>query len=64
MTTEELFVQMAELWEDFSTNHKKYAEKQNKSAAQRARKAIGGLKKLVTEYRKLSSAEVVEIKKR
>ena len=32
----------------------KYSEKGNKSAGARARKSLGEIKKLVTEYRKLS----------
>ena len=39
------------------TNHNVFIEKGNKAAAGRARKAIGEIKKLVTEYRKSSVAE-------
>ena len=35
----------------------KFAEKGNKAAGGRARKSIGEIKKLVTEYRKASVAE-------
>jgi hypothetical protein len=45
------------LWTEFEDNHAKFAEKGNKSAATRARKSIGDLKKLVTEYRKESVNE-------
>ena len=38
----------------FEENHEKFVEKGNKSAGARARKAIGGIKKLVTDYRKSS----------
>ena len=38
-------------------NHSKFTEKGNKAAATRARKAVGELKKLVTEYRKASVTE-------
>lgn len=57
MTTEELFTQMKTLWAEFEDNHGKFTEKGNKSAATRARKSIGDLKKLVTEYRKESVNE-------
>jgi hypothetical protein len=53
MTTQELFEQMQGLWDEFSTEHGKPA----KAAHGRARKAVGELKKLVTEYRKASVAE-------
>ena len=43
-----------ELWEEVEDNHNKYTEKGNKSAGARARKSLGQIKKLVTEYRKLS----------
>ena len=57
MTTLELFEQMQTLWSDFTDNHSKFIDKGNKTAATRARKSIGELKKLVTEYRKESVNE-------
>ena len=51
------FAKMEGLWSEFSDNHSKFTEKGNKAAATRARKAVGELKKLVTEYRKASVAE-------
>lgn len=56
-TSKELFEQMEELWNDFQDNHSKFVDKGNKAAATRARKSIGDLKKMVTEYRKESVAE-------
>jgi hypothetical protein len=53
MTTQELFEQMQNLWNEFSAEH----SKASKAAHGRARKAVGELKKLVTEYRKASVAE-------
>jgi hypothetical protein len=53
MTTQELFEQMQSLWNEFSTEH----SKTSKAAHGRARKVVGDLKKLVTEYRKASVAE-------
>ena len=57
MTTNELYEQIEELFEDFQHNHKTFSEKGNKSAGGRARKAIGEVKKLVTDYRKASVEE-------
>ncbi len=53
MTTQELFEQMQGLWNEFSDEH----SKTSKAAHGRARKTVGDLKKLVTEYRKASVAE-------
>ena len=57
MTSKDLFTKMETYWNDFNENHSKFTEKGNKAAATRARKAVGELKKLVTEYRKASVAE-------
>ena len=51
-----LFNEMCDLWTEFAINHEKAANG-NKAAAQRARKAIGSLKKVVTDYRKQSVEE-------
>ena len=56
-TKNELYGQLNELWEQFQENHRSHDEKGNKSAGGRARKAIGAVKKLVTEYRKASVSE-------
>lgn len=50
----ELYEKMEKLFETFKSNHGVFVEKGNKAAGTRARKAIGELKKLVTEYRKAS----------
>ena len=55
--TNELYEQIEELFEDFQHNHKTFNEKGTKAAGGRARKAIGEIKKLVTDYRKASVAE-------
>ena len=57
MASNELFAKMEGLWTEFHDNHSMFTEKGNKAAATRARKAVGELKKLVTEYRKASVAE-------
>tara|TARA_B100000287_G_scaffold401221_1_gene421090 strand:- start:27 stop:209 length:183 start_codon:yes stop_codon:yes gene_type:complete len=54
MSCKNVYTQIKELWEDFETNHESFSEKGNKAAGARARKAIGGIKKLVTDYRKAS----------
>ena len=56
-TRDELYTQLNELWEEFQENHRSNSEKGNKAAGGRARKAIGEIKKLVTEYRKASVSE-------
>ena len=56
-TKDELYNQLNELWEQFQENHRAHSEKGNKAAGGRARKAIGEVKKLVTEYRKASVSE-------
>ena len=38
-------------------NHRKFVDKGNKAAATRARKSIGEIQKLVTDYRKQSVLE-------
>ena len=43
------------LVEEFSVNHEKFINDKNKSAGTRARKAIGEIKKIATEYRKQST---------
>jgi hypothetical protein len=53
MTSQELFNQMSDLWVQFEKEH----TGGTKASAGRARKAIGELKKLVTEYRAASVAE-------
>ena len=57
MSTNELYEQIEELFEDFQHNHKTFLEKGNKAAGGRARKAIGEIKKLVTDYRKAAVLE-------
>ena len=56
-TTNELYETMNNLWNDFQDNHNTFTEKGNKSAGTRARKAVGEIKKLVTDYRKASVTE-------
>ena len=57
MTSQELFTKMETYWSEFNENHSKFTEKGNKAAATRARKSIGEIKKLVTDYRKQSVLE-------
>ena len=53
----ELYETMNTLWEEFSENHKTFVEQGNKKAGGRARKAVGEVKKLVTDYRRASVAD-------
>ena len=55
--TKDLFNNMQNLWNEIEANHTTFAEKGNKAAGTRARKAAGEFKKLVTDYRKASVAE-------
>ena len=57
MSTVDLYTSLDDLWETFQENHRKHNEKGNKAAAQRARKSLGEIKKLVTDYRKASVDE-------
>lgn len=52
-TTQEIFEQIQELYREFEEEH----NGTTKASQARARKAIGELKKLVTEYRKASVLE-------
>ena len=56
-TTNELYETLNNLWEDFQENHRTFTEKGNKAAGGRARKAVGEVKKFVTDYRKASVTE-------
>jgi len=51
--TEELFVQIEDLFENFKEGH----EGKTKKSKKEARKALGEIKKLVTDYRKASVEE-------
>tara|TARA_B100001250_G_scaffold254388_1_gene218856 strand:- start:1632 stop:1808 length:177 start_codon:yes stop_codon:yes gene_type:complete len=53
---ENIFDEIQSLFEEFKVEHGKNLDKGNKSAGARARKALGEIKKLVTEYRKQSVA--------
>jgi len=56
-TKNELYGQLNELWEQFQENHRAHSEKGNKAAGGRARKHIGEIKKMVTDYRRASISE-------
>ena len=56
-STKEIAAQIAEQIEIFTAEHATFAEKGTKTAAARARKAIGEIKKLATPYRKASVEE-------
>jgi len=53
----ELYEKIEAAFENFQENHKKFDSKGNKAAGARARKSLGEIKKMVTEYRKSSVEE-------
>ena len=57
MSSDKLYNDIKELFSEFEENHSIFTEKGNKAAGGRARKAIGEIKKLVTDYRKASVSE-------
>ena len=57
MSTENLYTELNNLWEDFQENHRDFSSKGNKADGGRARKAVGEVKKLVTAYRQASVTE-------
>ena len=56
-STKELYNEFKRLWSQFEENHILFEEKGNKSAGARARKSVGEIKKLITDYRKMSVSE-------
>ena len=56
MSTDKLYNDIKNLFSQFEENHSIFSEKGNKAAGGRARKSIGEIKKLVTDYRKASVA--------
>ena len=56
-TAKEIHAKIKQHFEEFNSNHEAHSEKGNKAAGGRARKAIGDIKKLVTEYRRESVSE-------
>ena len=57
MSSDKLYNDIKDLFTEFEDNHSVFVEKGNKAAGGRARKAIGEIKKLVTDYRKASVSE-------
>jgi len=53
----ELYDTINDLFEEFQENHRKYQEKGVKAAGGRARKSLGEIKKIVTNYRQTSVSE-------
>jgi len=56
MAVNETYSQLKTLWDAFEVDHNKFTEKGNASAGARARKGLGTIKKLVTQYRQESVA--------
>ena len=57
MSTDKLYNDIKTLFNEFEENHSIFADKGNKAAGGRARKAIGEIKKMVTAYRQASVSE-------
>ena len=53
METNETYTKLSELWNEFSIEH----SKPSKAAHNRARRALTGVKKLISVYKKSSIAE-------
>tara|TARA_R110000796_G_C14330431_1_gene409044 strand:+ start:429 stop:623 length:195 start_codon:yes stop_codon:yes gene_type:complete len=60
-TSHELYETMKEQWDMFESEHTRFATSGFKTAAVKSRKALGEIKKLVTDYRKQSLAETKKI---
>ena len=54
---DEVYDEITDLYAEFMFNHDRYRDKNVKAAALRARKNLGDIKKLVTEYRQASVDE-------
>ena len=54
---DEVYDEITDLYAEFMYNHDRYRDKNVKAAALRARKNLGDIKKLVTEYRQASVEE-------
>ena len=54
---DEVYDEITELYAEWMFNHDTYRDKSVKAAALRARKNLGDIKKLVTEYRQASVEE-------
>jgi len=61
MSSIEIFEKLQENWNVFSENHDRFNKKQVKAAGVRARKSIGEIKKLASQYRTACLAESKEI---
>lgn len=60
-STNKIFEKIESEFEDMKSNHTDFAEKGNKAAGRRARKAASNLKKLMVPYRKTSVDESKEL---
>ena len=61
MSSIEIFEKLQENWNTFLENHDRFNEKKVKAAGVRARKSIGEIKKLASQYRTACLAESKEI---
>lgn len=59
---QKIYSEVKTAWDEFDAGHQAFVEKQNKSAAARARKSIGAIKKSATKYRQCSVSLVKSLK--
>jgi hypothetical protein len=61
MSSIEIFEKIEESWSVFHENHARFNDKNVKAAGVRARKAIGEIKKLASQYRTACLTESKEL---
>jgi len=61
MSSYEICEEMKQHWDVFLENHERFNEKKVKAAGVRARKAIGEIKKLASQYRTACLTESKEL---
>jgi hypothetical protein len=61
MTSIEIYMKIEDQWDIFIENHVRFNDKKVKAAGVRARKAIGEIKKLASQYRTACLTESKEI---
>jgi len=61
MSSIEIYMKIEDQWDIFIENHVRFNDKKVKAAGVRARKAIGEIKKLASQYRTACLTESKEI---
>ena len=57
MTSQEIYSEMNQIWDDFEKDHVRFYQKNVKAAGSRARKSATELKKLASTYRSTNLSE-------